>query len=202
MKLYGEGRSRWIRPLWMLRELGVDFEAVEVDREGGELDTPAFRALNPSGKIPVLVDQGQPICESGAILLYLGDRHRSSGLLPEAGSIERGQHDQWMFAVATEFEQPLWVLHKAMNGRGGDVSTSLRELGAAARTFQDRLADRTFLMGEGFQAVDIMFGHLLTWNVARPLLPEWPVLRAYARRLVARPGFPGHLYADGALTGL
>jgi glutathione S-transferase len=202
LTLYGEGRSRWIRPLWMLRELGVPFDVVEVDRPGGELNSPQFRELNPSGKIPVLVDRGQPISESGAILLYLGDRFPEPGLLPTAGSIERGQHDQWMFTVATEFEQPLWVLHKAMNGRGGDAAASLREFGAAARTFRDRLAERPFLMGQDFQAVDIMFGHMLTWSVMRPLLPEWPVLRAYAQRLVQRPGFPDHLYADGSLEGL
>ena len=56
--LYGSGRSRWVRPLWMLRELNVPFQTVVVDRAAGELDGAAFRALNPTGKIPVLLDDG------------------------------------------------------------------------------------------------------------------------------------------------
>lgn len=197
LQLYGYGRSRWVRPLWMLRELAVDFEAIEVDRAAGDLDTAAFRALNPTGKVPVLVDGGVAIHESGAILQYLGDRF--GRLIPPAGTPARGQHDAWMFQVATELEQPLWQLHRQINkGQGPPDLVALEEgrFALAAAPFEARLAQAAHLCGDAFTAADIMFAHLLTWQVAQPLLPAFPALCAYRDRLMARPAYPHWLYTD------
>ena len=198
LRLYGSGRSRWVRPLWMLRELDVPFEAIHVDRAAGELAQPAFRALNPAGRIPVLLDEeGRPIAESGAILLYLGDRFPAQGLLPPAGTYARGVHDQWMFSVVTELEPPLWRLHRQRNHAEGDEAAALlaeQLFFRAAALLETTLAARPHLTGEVFQAADIMLGHLLTWAVAQPLLTELPALTAYRDRITARPAFPAWLY--------
>ncbi len=199
LEIYGSGRSRWVRPLWMLRELGVPFEAVTVDRGAGELDSPAFRQLNPQGKIPVLVDEGRPICESGAILLYLGDKFPDRGLLPPAGSYARGVHDQWMFTIATEFEQPLWRLHKQITRGEGDEAVAAqarRDFKVAAAPFEAILSGQPHLLGEDFQAADIMLAHLLRWSAAQPLLADTPALAAYRDRTTARLSFPAFLYED------
>ena len=198
LRLYGSGRSRWVRPLWMLRELEVPFEAITVDRAGGELDSPAFRALNPTGKIPVLVDEGRPIRESGAILLYLGDKFAERGLLPPAGTYPRGVHDQWMFAIATEIEQPLWRMHKQLTRGVGDEAVATqarRDFFAAAVPFEEILGRQPFLLGDRFLAADIMLAHLLCWGVAQDLLASLPGLRGYRDRTVSRPAFPADLYA-------
>ena len=197
LKLYGGGRSRWVRPLWMLRELAVPFEAVTMDRPGGALDGEEFRALNPAGKIPVLVDDGRPICESGAILLYLGDKYHERGLVPPPGSHARGVHDQWMFTVATELEQPLWRIHKHVHrGQGDEAAAEVarREFAEVAPLFESLLGGHPFLLGETFYAVDIMLAHLLTWQVTEPLLAPYVGLRAYRERTTARPAFPSYLY--------
>lgn len=197
LKLYGSGRSRWVRPLWMLRELGVPFEAVTVDRPAGELDSAEFRRLNPAGKIPVLLDEGRPICESGAILLYLGDKFPERGLIPAPGSYQRGVHDQWMFAIATELEQPLWRIHKKINrGVGDDAAEQLarEEFARVAPLFEAVVVQQPFLLGERFSAADIMLSVLLTWQVAQALLADFPALRAYRDLTTARAGFPAYLY--------
>jgi Glutathione S-transferase, N-terminal domain len=67
MKLYGFPPTRSIRVLWTLRELGVDFELVEVNLMAGENRRPEFLALNPAGKLPVLVDGDFVLTESVAI---------------------------------------------------------------------------------------------------------------------------------------
>ncbi len=204
MKLYGSGRSRWVRPLWMLRELGAPHEAVVLDRAAGDLDAPWFRALNPTGKIPVLVDEHGPIYESGAILLYLGDKYPDRGLVPVAGTYPRGLHDQWMFTIATEFEQPLWRLHKQVNkGVGGpEVGLAARaELDVAAAPFERVLAQRRHLLGDTFTAADIMLAHLLTWEVAQEPLARLPNLSDYMQRTTARPSFPRDLYQGVAWIG-
>ena len=67
MKLYGFGPTRTIRVQWMLQELELDFEYVPVDVTKGEHRQPEFLALNPAGKVPVLVDDDLALSESVAI---------------------------------------------------------------------------------------------------------------------------------------
>ncbi len=196
LQLYGSGRSRWVRPLWMLRELDVPFDEMVVDRDGGQLATPEFRALNPTGKIPVLIDDGKPIWESNAILLYLGDKYAERGLLPRAGSIERGVHDQWLFFLATEVEPPIWLLHKQRTrGEGGEEVARLAKhnFARAAEALTRRLADNPYLTGPTFSPADIVLGHLLTWQVMNELDVD-PALVRYRTRLTSRRAFPKHLY--------
>lgn len=185
--LYGFGTSRWVRPLWMLRELGVDFDTVEIDRASGGLDSPEFRALNPSGKVPVLVDQGVAIAESAAIVLYLGDRFPSP-LMPAPGTPERGQHDARVLQIVTEFEPPLWWWHRAVNhGEGGPevIALAKKKLAAAAGNLE---------LSDGFQAADLLLSTLLTWRVGQPMWADFPELVRYRDRNIARPAFPQYLF--------
>src|SRR5262245_65143345 len=76
MKLYGFAPTRTIRALWMLRELDLDFEYVQVDLTKGEHRRPEFLAVNPAGKVPVLVDDDLVLSESVAIVLYLAELRR------------------------------------------------------------------------------------------------------------------------------
>src|SRR5258706_13161333 len=82
MKLYGFPPTRTIRALWMLRELDLDFEYVQVDPTKGEHRRPEFLAVNPAGKVPVLVDDDFVLTESAAIVLYLAGKHPQKGFLP------------------------------------------------------------------------------------------------------------------------
>jgi glutathione S-transferase len=187
IRLYGYGTSRWVRPLWMLRELGVEHEAIELDRAAGELDTPGFRTLNPQGKVPVLVDRGVAICESAAIVLYLGDRFPSS-LVPAAGTPERGLHDARVMQIVTEFEPPLWWWHRSVKYGEGGVEV--------ARLAQENLAvaAAALELPETFQAADILLSTLLTWRVVQPFLKDFPELLAYRDRTTSRPAFPRYLF--------
>jgi glutathione S-transferase len=82
MKLYEFAPTRSIRARWTLQELGVDFEAVTVNLVAGEHRRPEFLAVNPSGKIPVLVDDDIVLTESVAIVVYLAEKYPASGFLP------------------------------------------------------------------------------------------------------------------------
>src|SRR5438477_12498114 len=107
MKLYGFAPTRSARVLWTLRELEVEFELVDVDVPGGEHRRPEFLALNPAGKLPVLVDGDFVLTESVAIVLYLAEKYPQKGLLP-SGLRERAEVYRWLLFSATELEQPLW----------------------------------------------------------------------------------------------
>jgi glutathione S-transferase len=67
-------------PHIVLEELGLAFELVKVDKEGGELNSVAYRKLNPNGLIPVLVDGDLVLFETAAICLHLADSHPEARL--------------------------------------------------------------------------------------------------------------------------
>ena len=80
MKLYYWPKTRAFRALWMLEELGVPYEFAYVNIRAGEQNGAAFCAVNPMSKLPALDDDGVCVAESGAVLLYLADKHPQAGL--------------------------------------------------------------------------------------------------------------------------
>ena len=75
MKLYGIPPTRAVRPLWLLNELDLECEIIPVDIPNGEHRKPPFLAINPLGKVPVLVDGDLVVAESAAISMYLAERY-------------------------------------------------------------------------------------------------------------------------------
>lgn len=200
IRVYGAGRTRWVRPLWMLAELGVEHERVVVDPTRGEARAPAFLALNPMGKVPVLEVDGRMLRESSAMVLYLADRFADRDLIAEPGTLARAEHDQWVMTAATELETPLWQLrlHRVILPAGIAVPAVApameRSFARAAAVFEAQLATNEWLLGDRFQAVDVVVGYLLPWAHAYGLLAPFPGLVAYMERLMARPAFPLDLY--------
>lgn len=76
----------------VLAESGLPFDRVLLDPEAGDLDAPAYRAMNPNGLVPVLETRDGPMFETGAILLWLAERH---GLAPQPGEAERARFLTW-----------------------------------------------------------------------------------------------------------
>ena len=75
LKLYGGARSRASIVQWYLEELELPYEFVLLDMQAGEHLQPAFREINPFGKVPAIIDGNLRLWESGAILLYLAERY-------------------------------------------------------------------------------------------------------------------------------
>src|SRR3546814_20011327 len=82
MKLYGTPPTRVLRAIWLLNELGLEYEHCPVDLMQGEAQRPAFLDLNPAAKVPVLVAGDVFLTDSAAILLYLADPHPQPRLIP------------------------------------------------------------------------------------------------------------------------
>jgi len=81
--------------LWFLGELGLDYEFVATGGDAGGLQSPAFLALNPNGRVPLLVDGELAVWESHAILRYLAAAHAPARFWP-ADPAERSRVDRWM----------------------------------------------------------------------------------------------------------
>src|SRR5437870_93359 len=111
VKLYGfsrvnsmaRGNTRDLRVLWALDEMKVPYEIVGMDHPAHDLDTDAYRAMNPFGQIPVIDDDGVVVTETGAILLYLA---RKTGRLNGHGAAEQAQVLRWSIAALSTVELP------------------------------------------------------------------------------------------------
>ena len=192
MKLYGYRNGRTLRGLWALEEVNARYEYVEIDLKRGQHREPAFLALNPAGKVPVLDDGGTIVTESAAICMHLADRHPDSRLLPPVGTPERTECYRWTSFILTELDAPLWTIAKHRFALPSDrrvpavIETASWEFRNAAGVLASALKDRPYLAGAAFSVADILAGHTLLWakSARIPLGSDFP--DAYLERLLAR----------------
>jgi glutathione S-transferase len=85
----------------VLEHLGLPYQARLIDRAGGELASPAYRALHPLGKIPVLETPEGPMFETAALLLWLADTHGPGQLAPAPDAPNRGAFLTWLFFASS-----------------------------------------------------------------------------------------------------
>jgi glutathione S-transferase len=195
MKLYEFPPTRSLRARWTLQELGVDFEAITVDLPAGEHRRPEFLAINPAGKVPVLVDGDAVITESVAIALYLGDKHATKGLLPPDPPA-RAQVARWLLFTATELEQPLWRITRHTNlyppekRLPADVALAREEFAAMAQVLDRHMEERQFVATDGVSVADFVLAYTLDWAQLVGLLDELPRLEGYMLRMYDRPCAP------------
>ena len=194
LKLYGITQSRAFRPLWLMHELGLEYEQIALDYRGEQLSDPAYLAVNPNGRIPTLVDGDLALWESMAINLYLARRYGGdSGLWPD--SIEgEALAQQWSFWVMGEVEGPLLsvLMHSRVlpaEKRDPDrVSRNLGVLKAPFAVLDQALAGRDYLLGRQFTVADLNVAAVLSWcKPAKLPLDDYPQLDAWLKRCLARP---------------
>jgi glutathione S-transferase len=192
MKLYEFGPTRSIRARWTLQELGVDFESETVNLMKGEHQRPEFRAINPAGKIPVLVDGDLVLTESVAIVLYLAEKYPEKGLLPKDPK-QRAEAYRWLLFAATELEQPLWrisrntFLYPEEQRIPADIPIAKREFVEMAAVVDAHLRGRNFLVGDRAGVADFVMAYTLDWGTQQKLLDGFPGLQEYLKRMYDRP---------------
>jgi glutathione S-transferase len=195
MKLFEFAPTRSIRARWTLQELGVEFEAVSVNLLAGEHRQAAFMAINPAGKVPVLVDGDLVLSESVAIVLYLAEKYRDRGLLPDDFDV-RAQMMRWLLFTTTELEQPLWRIsrHTALYPENkrlpGEVALAREDFTAMAEVLDQHMVDREFVVGDAVSVADFVLAYTLDWAQLVGLLEELPRLEGYMERMYARPHAP------------
>lgn len=185
--LYGSPRTRTMRVIWALEELGQPYELRQSAPRSEEV-----RALNPSGKVPVMTDGEAVLTDSLAILTFLADRH--GGLTHRAGSHERARQDALTNLVVDEFDAILWSAAKHSfvlpeHERRPEIKEALRAEFVRSEAMLETRLTGPWLMGDDFLICDIMAVHCLGWARAAGFGPESDVLADYARRGRARPAF-------------
>ncbi|HEY8084095.1 MAG TPA: glutathione S-transferase family protein [Methylophilaceae bacterium] len=193
LKLYGSPGSRSTRVAWALEEAGADYDFILTDLKSNAQKDPEFLKLNPSGKLPVLVDNDLVLSESAAICTYIGERFPASGLVPSLEqAADRAHYFQWCFFAMNELEAPLWTMSKHSrllpeeHRVAGITPSCLYEFENAAIVLMQHMEDREYAVGTQFTAADILLGGTLNW--ARGLNIVLPgSLKAYAKRMNLRP---------------
>jgi glutathione S-transferase len=188
---------RDLRARWALEEAGLPYQT-RLLRQGDQ-DTAEYRALQPFGQVPILMEDDLVLFESGAIVLHIGER--SETLLPkEPGA--RARATQWLVAALNSVEP--FVMNVAIIDffypneqwaqlrRPGAVAFVQRRLAALSKS----LADKDFLDGENFTAGDLVMSTVLRILKNTDIVSRDTRLAAYVERCTARPAFKRALAAQ------
>lgn len=187
-KLIGNPKSRTFRVLWALEEIGLEYEYAPDPSH-----SDAVTAVNPEGKVPVLLVDGESLTDSIAIIQYLADVH--SAITWAAGTLERARQDGHTQFGVDEVDGALWtrskhafVLPKEMR-LPGIKAVAAHEFNRAMNSLETRLDDREFIMGDRFTVPDILLGHCAGWAVAAGFDLPGGTVGDYFKRLRSRPAF-------------
>lgn len=196
MKLYHCKGSRSTRVLWMLEELGLDYELETLPFDPKALQSVDYLELNPFGKVPVLVDHAVTMFESVAIIQYLLEHYADGRLEPPRKSPEYGRFLQWLhFGEATLMGPVTQVaLHSMLlpesERQPAFVDAGKRTFQHYAKTLDSALEGQTYLVDDEFTAADIVVGYTLHVATQCGIVPaDRRQLVAYHERLASRPAF-------------
>lgn len=191
LALYTDSSPNGFKITIALAELGLPYQLHHVRIEHAEHRLPAFLALNPHGRIPVLVDRdtGVTVFESAAILLYLAEK---TGRLLPADPQQRWAAVTWLLFHAASMGPLLGQrvhFEIAEGGANGAAAAHFRQLSdAALATLDGRLARSPYLAGDAYSVADIAsFGWLHIARIVGFDLAAWPHVQAWHARVAARP---------------
>jgi len=199
IELYSWPRSSGSRVCWALEELGVPYRYVEIDGGKKEHLAPAYLAINPTGKVPALVDDGQRYFETIAILLHLAERYGvGQGLWPAAGSAQRADALSWLVWSGTGLAPPM--MEVVYHGSDSPVSYAPADRSAAAAQYnrsqlarmlgalEAQLDGREHLLGASFSLADLACASTLAFGASCGIaLDDRPRTAAWLQRCTSRP---------------
>lgn len=187
LKLYHVPGTRSVRTLWLCYELELDVVVEVIDFSEAYRASDAWRSISPAGKIPVLVDGGVTVFESGAIVEYILEKYGNGRLKPAAGSPESALCYQWMWFSEATLIRPLGLYRTLRNDTDAAllVAEAREKFFTALQVVEDALQQKQYLLGDAFSAADIMMGYSIAM-VERLLNEDFPHCKAYLDRLRER----------------
>ena len=194
MKLYGSKNSRSLRCVWALEEAGATYDYQRVNMMKGEGYAPAYKAVNPLGKIPALQDGALTLTESMAIVQYVADIFPQAALVPDDPAA-RAEVNRWAYYAVTEVEPHLWAIaqHRFALPEDKRVAalepTTVWQLARSLRPIEKTLAAQPFIAGAQFSMADIVVFHCLVWALSAKLEGVGVASLAYIERLKTRPAY-------------
>ena len=195
------GRS--VFTVWLLEELGLDYELKLYIRNEMGRAPPELKEAHPLGKSPVIEIDGFTLAESGAIAFYLSEHHDPDNLIGPADSdkASRAKWLQWLHYSEGSAFAPLLIKMLMMRDEhpASPLLTLFSESEVALQLgyMQDALCDQSFILGERFSAPDIGFSYICGMADRLGAIGDYPKLKAYLDRNMARPAFQRALERTG-----
>jgi glutathione S-transferase len=190
--------TRSFSTLVLFEELGVDCDRQVLSIEKEEHLSPAYRAINPMGKVPAIKHGDAVITEQVAIALYLADLFPEKGLAPALTDPLRGPYLRWMVFYAACFEPA--VVDRALQREPGRRAMSpYGDYDTVMDTLSAQLATGPWLLGERFTAADVIWGTALQWTTQFKIVSATPEIAAYIARFAARPAIARAQAKDAAM---
>ncbi len=208
--------SRSQRVLWMLEELGVDYDIRAYARDAKtRLAPPELKAVHPLGKSPVITDGEHTIAETGAIIEYLLDTYGDGRLRPAPGSADYLQYRYWLHAAEGSI-MPLLVMKLVFNATTekpvpffirpitGAVAKQVGKayidpaIESAMALMEDTLSRQEWFAGDALTGADVMMSFPVQAAFVRSAKPaDFPKLAAFLERVEARPAYRKALEKGG-----
>ena len=208
--------SRSQRVLWLMEELGLEYEVKRYERDPQTMLAPeSLRAVHPLGKSPVITEAGETIAESGAILEYLVERHGEGRLVPAIGTPERLRYTYWLHYAEGSAMPPLllklifdrletapmpFFVKPIARGIAGKVKGTF--IGPQLKTHLDymeaELGKADWFAGNEFTAADVQMSFPLEAAKSRAGVDaSRPRLLRFLERVHARPAYRRALERGG-----
>jgi glutathione S-transferase len=195
--------------MWLIGELALAHRHIEAGGRFGGLDTPAFRAMNPHGRVPVIDDGGTVVWESHTILRYLAARYGRGDFWSEDPST-RSQVERWMDWSQTALQPDFlmgvfWGFYRTPDPQRNwpAIRDKLARCTSHFELLDRMLAEQPYLAGNALTLADIPAGTALyryfELDIERPSVPN---VEAWYRRLQDRPAYRAHVMVPfGELSG-
>lgn len=188
LKHYYNPMSRAVSSDWMLKELDIPHEQINIDFRAGENNTPEFKAINPMGKLPTLVDGEVVVTETAAICAYLADKFPEKNLAPATNSPERGKYYRYLFYPGAVLE-PLFTMNMLKIDGVDPGTVGWGDLERCLPTIEQMTPDEGWVLGSQFTAADIVFGGTLDFFIKFGMLKPTEKVAAYIERIRSRPAY-------------
>lgn len=218
IKVHHLNDSRSQRVLWLLEELGLDYEVIRYERDPAtRLAPPALVAVHPLGKSPVIEDGDIKVAETGAIVEYLLDAYGAGRLRPAAGTENARRYTYWLHYAEGSAMPPLLlklVFSMLPQRAPGLMKPVVKAIAAKTLTgfvdpqlrahvgfWEDELGRSEWFAGDQFTAADIMMSFPVEAGADRAFdAATRPRLKAFLDKIHARPAYRRALERGGAYS--
>lgn len=195
LKIHHLRIGRSIFCVWLLEEMGLEYELVEYFRNPETMRAPPeLKAVHPLGKSPVIDDDGLILTESGAITAYIIEKHDKTGKFsPPRSELTRwAEYSQWLHYPEGSVFGPLLI--KMLSLRSGEPQSLFSafcdpEIKLHLSHISNRLGDQEFILGDQFCGADFGITYVLSMADRLGQLQGYDTLSAYLNRNIQRPAF-------------
>ena len=199
LKFYHGPWSRSSGVLWLMEELGVEYEIEQIDIRADDGVPEAYRAIQPNKKVPAIEHDGVIVTERAAISIYLADAFPQAGLAPAIGDADRAAYLTILVYCDSVFDPCVAARAHGLDYVSNDYSFGLFDDMIAY--LEKHLSSRPFAAGDRFTAADVQLATGIDYTMnTMHALPERPTFVDYVARLKSRPAWQRAQEKDKAMA--